>query len=80
MEAELEVRGIDDLMPAILWNQYFLKVQGYNVKENLILLTQNGKASSIKCSKHIVIRYFFVTDHIKGSCEFGVWSGVRQWK
>ena len=58
---EAELVGIDDLMPAILWTRYFLKAQGYDVKENIlyqdnkssILLARNGKASSSKRTKHI---------------------------
>jgi hypothetical protein len=46
--------------------------QGYNVEENILfqdnrsamLLEKNGKASSSKRTKHINIRYYFVTDRI----------------
>jgi len=46
--------------------------QGYSVTDNVlaqdnkssILLERNGKASSSKRTKHINIRYFFVTDRI----------------
>ena len=46
--------------------------QGYSVTDNIlaqdnkssILLERNGKASSSKRTKHINIRYFFVTDRI----------------
>jgi hypothetical protein len=70
---EAELVGVDDLMPSILWTRLFLKEQGYAVKENIvfqdntsaILLEKNGKASSSKRTKHINIRYFFVTDMIK---------------
>ena len=70
---ESEVVGVDDLMPAILWTRNFLKAQGYGVKEcillqdnkSAILLEKNGKASSSKRTKHISIRYFFVTDRIR---------------
>jgi len=69
---ESEVVGVDDLMPAVCWTRYFLEAQGYGVKENIvyqdnqsaILLEKNGKASSSKRTKHINIRYFFVTDRI----------------
>jgi hypothetical protein len=71
MESEL-VR-VDDCMPAICWTWYFLEAQGYNVAENILfqdnqsasLLEKNGKASSGKRTKHINIRYFFVTDRIR---------------
>ena len=51
---------------------YFLLLQGYGIVENLllqdnkssILLEQNGKASSSKRTRHINIRYFFITDRV----------------
>ena len=69
---ETEVVGVDDFMPSILWTRYFLMAQGYNVTDNVlaqdnkssILLEKNGKASSSKRTKHINIRYFFVTDRV----------------
>jgi hypothetical protein len=50
-----------------------LEAQGYGVRENIvfqdnqsaILLERNGKASSTKRTKHLKIRFFFVTDRIK---------------
>ena len=70
---ECELVGADDLMPAVLWTRYFLKCQGYEVNDNImyqdnksaILLERNGKASSSKRTKHIDIRYFFITDRIQ---------------
>jgi hypothetical protein len=70
---ESELVAIDDCMPSILWTRYFLEAQGYGVKENVvyqdnlsaILLEKNGKASSSKRTKHINVRYYFVTDRIK---------------
>jgi hypothetical protein len=69
---ESEIVGVDDCMPAICWTRYFLEAQGYAVGDNIvlqdnrsaILLKKNGKASSSKRTKHINIRYFFVTDRI----------------
>ncbi len=69
---ESELVGVDDLMPSILWTRQFLMAQGYVVSENIlcqdnkssILLEKNGKASSGKRTRHINIRYFFVTDRI----------------
>ena len=69
---ESELVGVDDMMPSILWTRYFLKAQGYHVSDNIIfqdnkssmLLERNGKASSSKRTKHINVRYFFVTDRI----------------
>jgi hypothetical protein len=58
---ETEIVGADDFMPAIYWTRYFMKGQGYGVKDNVffrdnkssILLEKNGKASSSKRTKHI---------------------------
>ena len=69
---ESELVGVDDMMPSILWTRYFLKAQGYRVSDNVIfqdnrstmLLERNGKASSSKRTKHINVRYFFITDRI----------------
>ena len=70
---ETEVVGVDDLMPSILWTRLFLESQGYGVRENIIyqdnqaamLLEKNGKASSGKRTKHLEMRYFFVTDRVR---------------
>ena len=67
---ETEVVGADDFMPMICWTRQFLEAQGYQVNDNIllqdnksaILLESNGKASSSKRTKHIKIRYFFITD------------------
>jgi hypothetical protein len=69
---ESELVGVDDMMPSILWTRYFLNAQGFNVKDNIlfqdnkstILLARNGKASSSRRTKHINVRYFFITDRI----------------
>ena len=58
---------------------YFLDAQGYGYSHTIvyqdnksaILLEKNGKASSGKRTKHINIRYFFVTDRI-GAKELSV--------
>ena len=52
--------------------EMLLYPQEYNVNDNIIyqdnmstmLLAKNGRASSSKRTKHINIRYFFVTDRI----------------
>ncbi len=69
---ESELIGVDDMMSQILWTRYFLKSQGYKVSDNVIfqdnksamLLERNGKVSSGKRTKHINVRYFFITDRI----------------
>jgi hypothetical protein len=60
------------MMPIILWTFYFLLEQGYRVIENLllqdnrssILLERNDRASSSKHTRHINIRYFFISDQV----------------
>jgi hypothetical protein len=75
---ESKLVGVDDMMLSILWTRYFLKAQGYHVSDNIIfqdnkssmLLERNGKASSSKRTKHINMRYFFVTNRIsKGEVQ-----------
>jgi hypothetical protein len=69
---ESELVGVDDMMPIIVWSCYFLMAQGYGVTQNLLLqdnnssmlLEKNGKASSGKHTRHINIRYFFITDRV----------------
>jgi hypothetical protein len=70
---ESELVGVNDVMPQILWTRYFLEKQGYGVKESIIhqdnqssiLLEKNGRGSSSKRTRHINIRYFFVTDRVQ---------------
>ena len=72
---ESEIVGADDFMPDICWTRYFMESQGYTVNDNIlyqdnkspILLEKNGKASSSKRTKHINIRYFFITDRIRNN-------------
>ena len=60
-------------MPQVLWTRYFLEAQGYTVHDSVvyqdnqsaILLEKNGRGSSSKRTRHINIRYFFVTDRIQ---------------
>jgi hypothetical protein len=67
---ETEIVEADGFIPAIYWTRYFMKAQGYGVKDNVlfqdnkssILLESNGKDSSSKRTKHISTRYFFITD------------------
>jgi hypothetical protein len=70
---EAELVGVNDVMPLVLWTRLFLQEQGYAVKDNVVfqdnqsamLLENNGKMSSSKRTRHLEIRYFFVTDNIK---------------
>jgi hypothetical protein len=42
---ETEFAGADDFMPAIYWTLYFMKAQGYGVKDNVLF--QDNKSSII---------------------------------
>ncbi len=70
---ESKLVRVDNMMSLIIWSRNFLKAQGYVVVDTIlhqdnrsaILLEQNGKISSGKCTKHIAIHYFFVMDKIR---------------
>jgi hypothetical protein len=78
---ESEIVAADDFMPAICWTRYFMEAQGYKIKDNIlfqdnksaILLEKNGKASSSKRTKHINIRFFFITDRVMKNELSVVW-------
>jgi hypothetical protein len=59
---ETEVVSVDDCMPAVCWTRYFMEAQGYMISENIVY--QDNKSAS-KRTKHINIRYYFVTDRIE---------------
>jgi len=69
---ESELIGANNLMPQVLWTRYFQQAQGYEVHNNVMfqdnqsamLLQNNGRGSSSKWTRHINIRYFFITDRI----------------
>jgi len=60
-------------MAQILWTRHFLAAQGeyvptttiYQDNKSTILLAENGKQSSSRRTRHLNVRYFFVTDKIK---------------
>jgi len=68
-----ELVGIDDAMGQVLWTRHFLAAQGeyvptttiYQDNKSTILLAENGKTSSSKQTRHLNVRYYFVTDQIK---------------
>ena len=81
---ESELVGADDFIRAICWTRYFLKAQGYRISDNVlfqdnkssILLDNNGKSSSSKRTKHINIRYFFITDRVAQGYMPLVWCPI----
>ena len=70
---EAEVVGVDDASSQILWTNYFIMAQGYRIDETMVyqdnqsamLLERNGKQSSGKRTRHMNIRYFFITDRVR---------------
>ena len=71
---EAELVGVDDGMSSITWTRRFLVEQGVHITDTVVyqdnqsamLLERNGRASSGRRTRHISIKYFFVTDRVKG--------------
>ena len=67
-----ELVTTNDFMPILLWTNNFFRVQDFQISkmvlhqdnQSAILFQKNGKLSSLKCTKHINMCYFFITDHI----------------
>ena len=63
---EADLVGIDDILPQVLWTNYFMRAQGWQTNQTVvyqdnkraILLENNGKLSSSNRTKHINVRYF----------------------
>jgi hypothetical protein len=59
--------GVDDSLGYILWAPHFMQEQDFDMETLLpyqdniraILLETNGRASSLKCTKHIKVKLFF---------------------
>jgi len=77
---EAELVAIEDSMGQILWTRHFLAAQGehvptmtiYQDNKSTILLAENGTSSS-KRTKHLDVRYFFITDRIaKGEVKIAL--------
>ena len=69
---EAEIVGVDAVMTQLIWTRYLLKEQGYMIHNNVIYqdnqsairLKKNGRRSIINRTRHINIRYYFITDRI----------------
>ena len=69
-----ELVGACDAIQKIFWCKLFLQEQKYIVddvymyqdNESAILLKENGMKSVDKASRHAKIKYFFITDNIRG--------------
>ena len=70
---ECEVVGVYDILPQIQWTDKFLKAQGLDLDVTIVyqdnmsamLLEKNGRLSSTKRTKHMDVRYFYITDMVK---------------
>ena len=70
---ESELVGASDSVPQIVWTNYFIAAQGYEINDTIlyqdntsaIAMETNGKLSSGKRTKHINIRYFFIQDRVR---------------
>jgi hypothetical protein len=69
---EAELVGISDYLSEALWTREFLVYQGYATippvilyqdNTSTILMAKRGRATSER-TRHIKIRYFFITDHV----------------
>ena len=69
---EAELVGASEYLPSTIWVQYFLQAQGFlhrnsyleQDNQSAIRLERNGRASASQRSRHINIRYFFITDRL----------------
>ena len=67
---EAKLVAANDAMAQVVWTRKFLEAQGIKIKKNIVyqdnqsamLLEKNGRASAGKRSRHLDIRYFFITD------------------
>ena len=99
MESELVMA--DMYMPEMLWSLYFIQAQGYKAEcvglyqDNIStqLLIKNGRMSSVKRTKHIKAKFFFINDRVdKGEIKVmdcpteEMWANVptkphcREWR
>ena len=70
---EAELVGFNEVLPQVIWTRNFLAAQGfdnnkatvYQDNQSDILLGKNGRASSSKRTRHINMRYFFITDRVQ---------------
>ena len=68
-----ELIGVYDVLPQVLWTKQFLEEQGwkdsatviYQDDTSSILLERNGRSSSTKWTKHMNIRYIYVSEQVK---------------
>ena len=70
---EAELVGVSEFLPYNIWLTNFLKEQGYPIENNILMqdntsaikLENNGRNSCTGNSRHIDVRYFFITNRVK---------------
>ena len=74
-----EIHGVSDALPFMIWHKKFLadqaqSVNGIPIGKETILYQDNeaatkmekyGKASCSKQTRHLDVKYFYITDHVK---------------
>ena len=69
---EAEIVGGDDTLAQVMWTKKFVEAQGYPITQNIMYrdnqsamkIEENGRSSVGKRSRHLDIRFFFITDLI----------------
>ena len=89
--SETALVSVDAYMPEVLWSLYFIQAQGYGFKYAEIhqdnvsaqMLETNGKFSSLRKTKHIKAKFFFIKDKVDSEevkiadCPAGImWADV----
>ena len=70
---EAELMSMDDILSKVIWTKLFMKEQGCKIVENTVYrdntsamkMEINGKTSSGKRTRHLEIKYFYITDLIE---------------
>ena len=84
---EIEITGVDDVMPQALWTNHFMKAQGWshNTKihqdnNSAIPLENNGRLSRGNRTKHTNVRCHFIKDAIdRGKATVEHLSTDKMW-
>ena len=67
-----EVVVVKDILPHMMWNRYFLAIQGSKIEKSILyqdkkirmFLEGIGRDSSLSQTKHINTRYFYIKDSV----------------
>jgi hypothetical protein len=70
---ETELISVDDILSKVMWTKLFMQEQGCKIIDNIVYrentsamkMKINGKTSSGKRTRHLEIKYFYVTDLIE---------------